>query len=135
MTLRRDFLGFTAGAVAARTVLPAVARAESAHPDAGLIADSIEYYALQKAGAALPNEAEDAIYAVWDRAHEVFARVVRTKPKTLIGLKAKARVVIEGFHEGVVASVGGTMEQEGEWHELAAWQLMQDVLLLGSEVA
>ncbi len=41
MTLRRDFLAFTAGAVAARTVLPIGARAETptpaSHPDADLI--------------------------------------------------------------------------------------------------
>ncbi len=132
MTLRRDFLGFTAGAVTARTILPAAARADEAHPDASLIADSIKYYDLQKLGAALPDEDREEIYAVWDRAHEVFARVVRTKPKTLIGLKAKARVVIEGFHEGVVNAIDGTMEDEGEWHELAAWQLMHDVLLMGA---
>ena len=39
MTVRRDFLAFTAGAVVARTVLPLAARAEpGAHPDAALIA-------------------------------------------------------------------------------------------------
>ena len=39
MSTRRDLLAFTAGAVAAKTVLPLTARAaQPAHPDAALIA-------------------------------------------------------------------------------------------------
>ena len=60
MTVRRDFLAFTAGAVVARTVLPLAARAEvrhgaapSVHPDAALLANAAEALRLDRESIAL----------------------------------------------------------------------------------
>ncbi len=66
MTLRRDFLGFTAGAVAARTILPKAAHAEAGQgdgspiapsPDAELIAVCAEFDAWQRRFLATDFEA------------------------------------------------------------------------------
>lgn len=63
MTLRRDFMAMTAGAVAARTVLPMAAKAGEPHPDAALIAACNEYLRIQQAFeaafVALPGDMDD----------------------------------------------------------------------------
>ena len=61
MSTRRDFIAFTVGAVAARTVLPIAARAEAPNPDAELL----------RLGASF-RAARPAELAAWDLAEGEF---------------------------------------------------------------
>ena len=141
MTLRRDFLGFTAGAVAARTVLPLAARAETPpfvhamspdHPDAKLIAACM---AFEEADKALydpdfdPDAPLDEHCIDWDAALGVVAEL---RPRTRIGLRAKASVVITALLRDIAPDPDMTMEDEAEPHVYAAWRLANDALLLGA---
>ncbi len=47
MSTRRDMLAFTAGAVAARTILPIAARAKTGSPDAALLARCAQLEEMQ----------------------------------------------------------------------------------------
>ncbi len=145
MSTRRDLLGFTAGAVAARTVLPIAARAETssfvhamspAHPDATLIAACMAHRAAWDAVETKLSEPCDSIdwtadaeLAAEDKALSVVAGIRAT---TLIGVKAKARSILAAFDRDIPTYVGSTVEDEATSHELAAYRLLQDVLILGA---
>ncbi len=103
MTLRRDFLAFTAGAVAARTVLPVAARAEGVggspilNPDAELIAACQDYLRLQRTWDAycsnIPGDIEedDPGYAMLEPLAELRERIVSMRATTQEGFLARAR--------------------------------------------
>ncbi len=108
MTARRDFLAFTAGAVAAKTVLPLAARAEvrhvsapSEHPDAELIAvcaefDRLEQAYIDRGGDYEPGSPEDdAAEAERDRLSAaqdpLVARMCELRATTREGQAARAR--------------------------------------------
>ena len=112
MTLRRDFLAFTAGAVAARTVLPVVAHAAPADPAAELVrlADAIDENdrrssSLDKERDRTSDRAERArlqamqeplTEASWD----LRAALAEIPATTMEGFRAKARVVRLYDYEG-----------------------------------
>ncbi len=131
MTARRDFLAFTAGAVAARTVLPAAARAQEQsgpsdggdHPDAPLIAACAAAIAVWDRIEAMPPGQEDA---VWDAAgaewHDAIKAVTFIRARTALGRKAKARILI-------LEMQGSPPPAKGDQERLLAWRLAHDVLL------
>ncbi len=131
MSTRRDFLAFTAGAVAARTVLPAAAMSPD-HPDAKLIAACMAFEAADKAlyhpdfdpDAPLDEQCID-----WDAA---LAAVAELRPRTRIGLQAKASVVVTALQRDIAPDPDMTVEEEAEPHVYAAWRLAHDALLLGA---
>ncbi len=143
MTLRRDFLGFTAGAVVARTILPVAARVAERppfipamspdHPDAALIAACMAFMKAEAALFAVPDDApDDAHSEATDRYHDRHKALIDIRATTLAGLKAKTRAVIGGFEMMVAISCGSTVEDSASWHELGAYRVLQDVLLLGA---
>ncbi len=145
MTLRRDFLGFTAGAVAARTVLPIAARAETppfvhamspAHPDAALIAACMAHRSACDAVDAKMSEPCDSVDWTADAElaaeNEALSVVADIRAMTLIGVKAKARAILAAFDRDIPTYVGSTVEDEATAHELAAYRLLHDVLILGA---
>ena len=99
MTARRDFFAFTAGAVAARTVLP-IAAARAAVPDreAELIAACAAFERLAVVYAEACGAAEDMAHdATLDRLDAAMspwlATICRVPAETLGGLRAKARAL------------------------------------------
>ena len=111
MTLRRDFLAFTAGAVAARTVLPAVAETEGDftmkmpsngdHPDAALLAVCAEFDMWERRLLATDFQAESGTPAACaarieqerclDAQDPLVARMCDLRAVTLEGQRARAR--------------------------------------------
>ena len=103
--IRRDFLGFTAGAVAARTVLPvaagaapvqaAIPPAGDAHPDADLFAACAGAVAVWDEIDAMPGGQEDEVwYELSDRWADAINAVTDCRARTKAGCKAKARILI-----------------------------------------
>ncbi len=146
MTLRRDFLAFTAGAVAARTVLPLAAKtapegqpSEGAHPDATLLT-ACASFAVACAGIARINATpdltdEDAapIIRQWNAPIDTITNLPAT---TLDGIRAKAQAVIDAFESGGVnRSRGESVEQAAGYHELMAWRLAHNILAFAGRVA
>ena len=123
MTVRRDFLAFTAGAVVARTVLPAVTRAEPVNPDADLIAACEQHPALLAAYNADPDEWEGPKCAAMTRTCEL---IRDAKPQTMAGVVAKARAAkAEALGPSGEEQVDFTSEA-GAW----AWDVLNDLLRL-----
>jgi hypothetical protein len=120
MTMRRDFLAFTAGAVVAKTVLPMAARAENngsnrtdilPHPDAELLRLIAESDALTAQSDALVEGVEDYKLPCWveaealgDRAYEMKELAVAIPAMTADGLRAKAAFVIADLDCSGIAS-------------------------------
>ena len=112
MTLRRDFLAMTAGAVAAKTVLPMAARAQvqvpiggKLNPDATLLAACTAFLTHWDAMPVATGRArvcgtpechrhEEAVEAHVERGDELAEPVIGMPATTLAGLQAKARVLI-----------------------------------------
>ena len=101
--------------------------------DAELLAACQAFEAAETALYALPDRAPDAAHdAALDHYHEAYGAVSPLQPHTLIGLKAKARVVMSGLQMQEPISVGDTVEDSAEWQVLGAWHLLKDVLALGA---
>ena len=109
MTLRRDFLAFTAGAVAARTVLPRVGHAATleaapAHPDAELLALCAEFDAWEHRFLATDFKAENDTPAAFaaqmeqercrDAQDSLVDRMCDLRAVTLEGQRARARSLL-----------------------------------------
>lgn len=100
----------TAGAVAAKTVLPIGAKAAEPHPDAALIVACNNYVALElrllatyhhedtAAQETVGQIVRDAIIALQDPLQGVIGQ---TPARTLDGLRAKARALVAG-DEGAI---------------------------------
>jgi hypothetical protein len=102
-TLRRDFLAFTGGAIAARTVLPMAAQAETVqHPDANLIGACDEYVRLQQKFetrlAALPGDIpdDDPAWSILDPIDDLKDKIATLQATTPEGHFARARCI--AFH-------------------------------------
>ena len=97
MTLRRDFLSMTAGAVAARTVLPMAARAKAnvrtsdnrPHPDTELIRVCTEHpgrvTAYNESGGELDYYG-DPLWAPYEQSRDFISEA---KPRTLEGIQGR----------------------------------------------
>ena len=91
MSTRRDFLGFTAGAVAARTVLPMAAKAAPipviapGNPDAELIRVCNEHVTnLHASNASSIDTDEDPLWDAYERTRDAISGA---KPRTLAGMQ------------------------------------------------
>lgn len=145
MTLRRDFLSMTAGAVAARTVLPIVAKAEddmrsvdakgSSHPDAELIrlcsaacAMTTQSDLAYETVADIPSRDPrykpgcDEANRLGDIAYDLRQRVLGMRAHTLDGMRAKAGYVLSDLESNGLASE-------------MAHSIMHDILAMGSATA
>ena len=130
MSTRRDFLAFTAGAVAARTVLPIGARAETptpgSHPDADLIricaehAVNLETYNRDGGEGGIENPDP-----LWDAYAATRDAITAAQPQTLDGMLAKARAAKA---EAGAARSDGTEDPEGGPAAQWAWNLVNDLL-------
>ena len=138
---RRLLAGSGLATIAAMFALPAAVPAHAApfspamspeHQDAELLAAYVAFAAAETALYALPDSAPDAVHtAALDRYHDAYGAVSPLQPQTMIGLKAKARVVMSGLQMQEPISVGDTVEDSAEWQVLGAWHLLHDVLELG----
>ena len=132
MSTRRDFLGFTAGAVAARTVLPMAAKAAPmpviapGNPDAELIRLCAEHVANMRAynrdGGLEDIDKPDPLWDAYERTRDA---ITEAKPCTLAGMQAKARAAKA---EALTSRTDGTESPEGTPAEAWAWQLVNDLL-------
>jgi hypothetical protein len=142
MTLRRDFLAMTAGAVTARAGLPMAGRAKAQsepslqHPDADLLAVAAEaeeceatIYRIDRANNTTP---EAYVLSVINRSTELEQRLMAMRPVTAEGFRAKARVVRAVMQNLIVSEPDKTMEEMGEFVDLMAWSLVHDVLAMGA---
>ncbi len=143
---RRLLAGSGLGAALATIGLPATAAfvhgsgpagaSLASHPDAALLAACTAFMGTRDALYAVPDCAPDSEHdAALDRYHRAYGAVEHIQPQSLIGLKAKVRVVMDGFEMGAAPIIGSAVEDSLEWHELGVWRLMHDVLLLGSTMA
>ena len=99
MSTRRDFVAFTAGAVAARTVLPIAARAEASNPDAELLRLGASFRAARPAELAAWEHADGEndddgpltkqASALSSEIAAVVDRIARLRATTLPGLLVK----------------------------------------------
>jgi hypothetical protein len=117
VTLRRDFLAFTAGALVAKTVLPIAAMAEvsqvekaTPHPDAELLRLCAESSALAAQSDALIDGVEDYKLPCWveaealgDQAYDLKERVAAMPALTIEGMQAKAAFVVADLDWGSIA--------------------------------
>jgi hypothetical protein len=111
MTMRRDFLAFTAGAVVAKTVLPVAARAEggrlgfedtpAAQPDAELIQVCAEFVSLELQtreiyASPLDDDAADAAVQPGHlRKMAILDRMADIRATTADGIQARAHALAE----------------------------------------
>jgi hypothetical protein len=104
--------------------------------DAALIAACATFFEAEKAMYALPDKSPDEEHtAALDRYHEAYGAVEDIRPSSLVGLKAKTRVMMSGFEMMTASGIGSTVEDSAEWQELGVWKLMHDVLAMGSTAA
>lgn len=131
MTLRRDFLAFTAGAVAAKTVLP-VARAEvrhggaPSHPDVDLIAvcagHAAKIQAYNQGDGDFAALDEDPLWTAYEASRDFISNA---KPRTLEGVLAKARAA-----KAEAVGLDGSDHPGGSMGEIWAWDLVGDLLAM-----
>ena len=149
MTLRRDFLSMTAGAVAARTVLPMAAKAEklrqdgavsTPHPDAALLAalsefDAIEHHFLSLYERGHPryieddDERDEVVVLLNEAQHPSLERVCSLPARTLEGILARARTIVLQDGELDPAADAATGKYAND-RLIAA--LLRDLLAMGS---
>ena len=147
MTLRRDFLAFTAGAVVAKTVLPVAAQAENKsadcadiqiHPDAALLAalaefDAIEHYflSLYRGGSRYIEDDDErtAAFQPFDEAQEpILEQVCSLQARTLEGIMARARTIV--LQDAELDPAADALEGYTNNRLVAA--LLRDLLAMGS---
>ena len=144
MTLRRDFLAMTAGAVAAKTMLPLAARAQGSqieiftpHPDATLLALCQAFHQACTDLAAVnakDDPTDEEIGPIVDAWGAPIDTITSTPATTLEGVRAKAQAVIDAFSSGGVdRHRGETVEETAGHHELMAWRLMHEILAMGAQ--
>ena len=136
MTARRDFLAFTAGAVAAKTVLPLAARAEvrhgaapSVHPDAVLLANAAEARRLDREAFAMTidlnhgDPERDTTYAaanvMMTAYHAIAATICMMPANTVEGILAK----VELARERILLDAHDQPDPE----DAMAWSLFADL--------
>jgi hypothetical protein len=145
MSTRRDFLGFTALAVAGRTVLPIAARAEVAQieppitRDTALIAALAEFDAIERyvfslypgETNAIEEDAErDAVIRPLSEAQwGMLDRVCGVQAKTLEGILARARTIV--LQDGELDPAVDAMT-EGYTNGRLVAALLRDLLAMGS---
>ena len=114
MTLRRDFLAFTAGAVAAKTVLPIGARAAPlpSHPDAALLGVIGRFMELEREYMDLfddPSSIED------DHAHDLAAdRIAEAQDPLLDALCSLRATTAEGIKARALCLLLADQEMDPE---------------------
>ncbi len=130
--LRRDFLAFTAGAVAARTVLPIAARAAEPHPDAAVFAACAAFAAADAAVTTAycvhPDTEHDEEVSASDAA---LSAVAALRPITMAGMRAKAAVIATAFRWPLPATQAAPSREDLDPHEWAAWTLLGDLAAMG----
>jgi hypothetical protein len=132
VTARRDFLAFTAGAVAAHTVLPLAAKAAPVSPDARLIAYCREAIAIDNEAERLwtvyiatESKEADAAFMAHTKAtnarwHDLVRAISSIPAITFEGMKAKAEVA--------QSAVPQECRSEPNPCDRLAWSVMDDVL-------
>jgi hypothetical protein len=139
MSTRRDLLAFTAGAVAARTVLPLAAKATETHPDAELIRicgafDATWQQYCDCCFDADPGSPEEDL-AMAEQAH--YLNIMKDLAKQMYALRASTQ-------DGLVARVRSqalweqyTVAEEesaakGTIDDIFKVSIMRDVLAMGN---
>ncbi len=111
MTMRRDFLAFTAGAVVTKAVLPLAARAEAPSADADLIAVCAEFDAYERRTCIIHGTGPDCIVddaeanvasaPLFARMHLLLDRMDELRATTPAGIQARAHSLAQhGGHGG-----------------------------------
>ncbi len=126
MSTRRNFLGLTAGAVAAAAA-PATTQAAPMNPDAELIRLCEQHLAARNAinaSSADLDDPEDApLWAIYD---ETALLISNMRPVSLAGLQAKARILIaEATHPD------GDLVPEDGIPAYWGWEIANDLLAMG----
>ena len=149
MTFRRDFLSMTAGAVAAKTVLPMAAKAEklrqdgavlTPHPDAALLAALSEFDAIEHHFLSLydrrhsryieDDDDRDAVVVSLNEAQQPsLERVCSLPARTLEGILARVRTIVLQDAE-LNPAVDAVTEGYANDRLMAA--LLRDLLAMGS---
>jgi hypothetical protein len=145
MSTRRDLLGFTAGAVAARTVLPMAAMAKGAQlapplsRDTALIAalaefDAIERYVFSlypgEVNAIEDDDERDALIRPLSEAQwGMLDRVCGVQARTLEGILARARTIV--LQDGELDPAVDAMA-DGYTNERLVAALLRDLLAMGN---
>jgi hypothetical protein len=131
MTLRRDFLAFTAGAVVAKTVLPLAAKAAPV-PEPDLHAACARFWEAHdvlerwnRHEISLTDETATPLTAQW---HDAMVEISNHQTRTVEGIRAKAKVMLAGFDFNIPTGLTETVEGSAETHEWLAWRLAQDLL-------
>jgi hypothetical protein len=145
MTMRRDFLAFTAGAVVAKTVLPIAAEAKgvsflqtspsTADPDAILIALCAtfsracgEIRRLNATEGCADEDMDAAVEAFW----APIGGIIDTPATTKASIQAKAQAMIGMFaNGGVQRYLHQTVEEAASRHEVLAWRLAHEIVAMG----
>ncbi len=105
MTMRRDFLAFTAGTVVTKAVLPLAARAEAPSPDAALLDACAAYHACEASRPIPTGQAKvcgtpecdrhEAVQeAITERANDMVDDLADMPAVTREGMQAKARAIL-----------------------------------------
>ena len=144
MTLRRDFLAFTTGAIAARTVLPAmaqaaeprdVARLSDPHPDAEILALAAAFIAGEREREQIDEPSHHVVRYVFPpdvaarrkvltaQFFDLRTRIAETTAVTLEGYQAKARVLMMWL-----APTGAGEHPPHDDDEYLVWSLCRDLL-------
>ena len=125
MSGRRDFLAFAAGAVAAKTVLPAVVGTDTVfNPDADLIRLCEQHDQNRRASNADLEDADDD-NALWLAYLDTKYAIDAAQPQTMAGMIAKARAA-----KGEAAAPDGSECPENGPAARWAWDLVNDLLRL-----
>ena len=147
MTRRRDFMAFTASAVAAKTVLPMAALAEGAQavpssPDAALLValgefDAIEhrYQSLYPGGSRhiKDDDERDAVIRPLTEAQEpILDRACSLRARTLEGILARARTIVL---QNLELDPAVDAMKEGYTNDRLMAALLRDLLAMGGAKA